>query len=151
MRYPPWLVHSLVAWAEAFPQAAIAFSGGNYQGPFSPGRPFALRSTDAATAQPLTYLGVHLATPRRDPRYANVAPCTARRANYLFGYTGVAYRPAHFADGALAANVDLVAGECWRRRETACPTSPDDQYIAGLLTRAGHPILIVPPPDYHGA
>ena len=149
VHYPPWLVQTLATWAAAYPSAAIAFSGGNYQGPFDSEHPFHLSSADPNTAQPLTYLGVHLATPRKDPRYTNIAPCTARRANYLYGYTGVAYRPGHFCGGTLQARVDWIAGECWRRGQLQCPTSPDDQYISGVLSECGHAILVVPPPDNH--
>ena len=120
-RYPPWLVQGLVAWSQAYPEAAFGFSGGIYLGPFGgpDGHPFVLRRTPRqgkrdSVDEPLDYVGVHLGhLKKKDPRYALVPPCAGKRVNYFYGYTGVLYRPNQFA--GVHDHIDWIAGPCWQQ------------------------------------
>jgi len=120
MVYPVWCFENMVQWARVLPDACIANAGGEYNGPKQPPRYIGAASrpwlSNARGIQPRP-------------------PCTAVRANYIYGWSAVLYRP-HFFDERLWSHISWLANG----------SSPaDDQYISGHLGLRGVPIVLVPP------
>ena len=126
--YPPWLLSNLLHHALRHPSAVVAHTGGIYHG-----RPQTPQAFLRNGMQGLTYYGANV---HRD---VSIAWCTVKPVNYLYGYAGVAYRPAFFRQ-ALFARAPWLTDQhkgCWH-----C----DDQYISGTLREAGVPVFAVPTP-----